>query len=90
MSTIDKVIDDLVCHEINKFEAKELLNNLFKTNIQEGNKKQALKSAVNSIYFSDSSNYRSALYSVIRHLLSIGYDDEININALFDALNQEN
>lgn len=53
--------------------------------------KEALNTAVQALYFADSSDYRSALWGVVRNLLNVdsGTLDGIDIKALAHALNPE-
>ena len=51
--------------------------------------KAALNASVSAIYFSDSSDYRSYHYQVIRSLTGLDEVTEINISKLFNELNPE-
>lgn len=82
-----QTINNLISHEINKQEAQDILFGLCLV-CQNPNVAGALQASVNAIYFSDSSDYRSAHYSVIKKLTGLE-NEEININQLFNQLNPE-
>lgn len=59
------------------------LNHLLELSYEQ---KNALRSAISALYFSDNSDYRNALYNVVRHLSKIPHEDldEETIKAIFN------
>lgn len=89
MNTTEKIINQLLNHEISKKEAINQLK-LIK-NIPAKNTAEALNEAVKAIYFNDSSDYLSALYGVVHHLFQVDREniDEQFIKTLFNILNSD-
>ena len=72
---------------LDTLKAKLLL--LFSVVGSKPNAKAALNASVSAIYFSDSSDYRSYHYQVIRSLTGLDEVTEINISKLFNEMNPE-
>lgn len=88
MSKTTEIINSLLAHEINKHEAidqLEMLNQINSSNVAE-----ALKEAVSALYFADSSDYKTALYDVVRHLFSLDEVDYEKIKKLYKLFHDEN
>ena len=84
-----EILESLIEHEISKSEAQSKLLHLYSVVGSKPNAKAALNASVSAIYFSDSSDYRSYHYKVIRSLTGLDEVSEININRLFNELNPE-
>lgn len=85
---IDETLVQLLNREISKPDAVEQLTAIACTN-QSPNVNEALKAAVNAIYFNDNSDYATALYEVIYNLTGDKNITEKQICKLFNILNSE-
>ena len=84
-----EILENLLKHEISKSEAQSQLLHLYSVVGSKPDTKAALNASVSAIYFSDSSDYRSYHYQVIRSLTGLDEVTEINISKLFNELNPE-
>lgn len=84
-----EIIENLLKHEINKSEAQSQLLCLYGVVGSRSDVKVALNASVSAIYFSDSSDYRSYHYQVIRSLTGLDEVTEVTISKLFNELNPE-
>lgn len=84
-----EILENLLKHEISKSEAQRQLLHLYSVVCSKPDTKAALNASVSAIYFSDSSDYRSYHYNVIRSLTGLDELTEINISKLFNELNPE-
>lgn len=85
---IDETLMQLLNREISKPDTVEQLNAIACTN-QNANVNEALKAAVNAIYFNDNSDYATALYEVIYNLTGDKDITEKQLRKLFNILNPE-
>lgn len=86
---IKNIIDKLLTHEISKSDAQQQLLYLFRSESIIPETKEALNASVSAIYFSDSSDYKSYHYQVVRHLTGIDDISDTVIDKLYAELNPE-
>ena len=84
-----EILENLIKHEISKSEAQSQLLHLYSVVGSKLDAKAALNASVSAIYFSDSSDYRSYHYKVIRSLSGLDEVTDVNITKLFNELNPE-
>ena len=84
-----EILENLIKHEISKSEAQIQLLHLYSVVGSKPDAKVALNASVSAIYFSDSSDYRSYHYKVIRSLTGLDEVTDVNITKLFNELNPE-
>lgn len=84
-----EILENLLKHEISKSEAQSQLLHLYSVVGSKPDTKAALNASVSAIYFSDSSDYRSYHYEVIRSLTKLDKPTDKDIRKLYEELNPE-
>lgn len=71
---IEKIINKLCSHEINKEEAKSEIILLLSTSKNSKKENKILERAISAIYFNDNSDYLKTLYGIVSDLTDSSID----------------
>lgn len=88
-STIKSILEELLCHQINKVQAIEKLAAIVLTDRLEEAQKEALNASVQAIYFRDSADYLSFHYNVVSSLTDAMDVTDDFVKTIYDQLNPD-